>query len=192
MKNFSKEYVIQNQPAHSSQMDMESDALPKSIIKSEALTGKVAIITGGDSDIGRAVAYLYAQQNMNIVIIYYDEDDDAQQTAQQIKDFGGNCLPIKGDIRDKNFCKNVVDLTIKEFGRIDVLVNNAAVQYSQDTILEITSEQLIQTFEVNVFGLIYMTQAVLPHLKSGGNIINTASITAFKGNDCSIWRAWST
>lgn len=182
MKNYSKESVIEHQPALTSEMNKSPQELPVSDISISSLKGKVAVITGGDSGIGRSIAYLYAQQKMKIVIIYFDEDEDAKITAQQIEQLGGEFLLIKGDIRDKKFCNSAIKKTIDQFKKIDVLINNAAVQYSQESIEDITEDQLIQTFAVNVFGLIYLTQAALKHIKKGGNIINTASITAYKGN----------
>jgi NAD(P)-dependent dehydrogenase (short-subunit alcohol dehydrogenase family) len=182
MKNFSESSVLPEQPALTERMEQQPQELPKSDIRSSALSGKVAIITGGDSGIGRAVAYLYAQQGMKIVIVHYDEQEDAKKTEAQIVALGGSCLSIMGDIRDKAFCNKVIEDTMAAFGAIDVLVNNAAVQYSQDSIIAISQEQLEQTFAVNVFGLIYLCQAALPHMKRGANIINTASIVAFKGN----------
>lgn len=182
MKNFSKDAVIDEQPAETEAMSKKPQELPISDIHTSTLEGKVAVISGGDSGIGRAVAYLYAQQKMKISIIYFDEDEDAEETSQQIEQLGGEALLLKGDIRDKKFCINAIKKTMDKFGQIDVLINNAAVQYPQESIEDISTEQLEQTFSVNVFGLIYLTQAALKYMKKGANIINTASITAYKGN----------
>lgn len=183
MKNYSKNSKIKQQPSETSKMNDEPIAYEqKSFFLGSNLKGKVAIITGGDSGIGQSVAYLYAQHGINIIIVYYDEDKDAQQTVEKVKSFGVEADAIKGDLRDRSFCTAVVEYTIKKFGRIDILVNNASVQYPQENLNAITDEQLLQTFSVNVFGMFYLTQIALKHLKQGACIINTSSITAFRGS----------
>lgn len=184
MKNYSKNSKIKQQPSETSKMNDEPIAYEqKSFFLGSNLKGKVAIITGGDSGIGESVAYLYAQHGINIIIVYYDEDKDAQQTVEKVKSFGVEADAIKGDLRDRSFCTAVVEYTIKKFGRIDILVNNASVQYPQENLNAITDEQLLQTFSVNVFGMFYLTQIALKHLKQGACIINTSSITAFRGSE---------
>lgn len=145
------------------------------------LAGKVAIITGGDSGIGRAVSVAYAKEGATVAFVYRYERADAAETKEYIEQLGGCCLPIEGDLRNPKFSREVVSQVIKAFGRIDILVNNAGVQFPQVSILDISDEQLENTFRTNIFSFFYMTKAVLPHLQPGAAIINTASITAYRG-----------
>lgn len=146
------------------------------------LKGKTAIVTGGDSGIGRAISVAYAKEGCNIVIVYNTADDDANTTKQAVEGYQGKALLIKGDIGDSNFCNQVIEMTVKEFSGLDIVVNNAAEQHSQKNLEDITDEQLQRTFQTNIFGMFYLTRAALPHLKENSVIINTSSITAFKGN----------
>lgn len=146
------------------------------------LNGKVAVITGGDSGIGRAVATVFAKEGADISVIYLNEHDDARETQRLVEECGQQCLLVAGDVGDAAFCKKAVEETVDKWGRVDCLVNNAAEQHPQKDILDITPEQLEKTFRTNIFGMFYMTQAVLPHLKESSSIINTASVTAYKGN----------
>ena len=146
------------------------------------LKDKVAIITGGDSGIGRAVAYLFAKEGADIVISYLCEHEDANETKRNIECLGRKCLLIPGDLKDEEMSKVVVEKTLECFGKIDILVNNHAVQYVQRSILDISTEQLDTTFKTNIYSYFFMTKAVVPHLKKGSVIINTASITAYEGN----------
>jgi len=146
------------------------------------LKSKTAIITGGDSGIGRAVAVAYAKEGCNVVIVYNIADDDANDTKMAVEAYGGKALLIKGDIGDSSFCNEVVEKTLQEYKGIDILVNNAAEQHMQKSIEDITDEQLLRTFKTNIFAMFYLTRAALPHLKEGSVIINTSSITAYKGN----------
>ncbi|MFC4305043.1 SDR family oxidoreductase [Cohnella boryungensis] len=146
------------------------------------LTGKVAMITGGDSGIGRAVAIAYAKEGANVAVLYLNEDIDAQETKKQVEAEGRRCLLIKGDIGHAAFCRQAVGQAVQDLGRLDVVVNNAAEQHPQDKLEQITPEQLERTFRTNVFGMFYLTQAAMPHLQSGSAIINTASITAYRGS----------
>ncbi|HPP35929.1 MAG TPA: SDR family oxidoreductase [Clostridiales bacterium] len=146
------------------------------------LMSRTAIITGGDSGIGRAVAVAYAKEGCNVVIVYNIADDDANETKRAAESYGAKVLLIKGDIGDSSFCNGVVDRTLKEFGGIDILVNNAAEQHMQKSIEDITDEQLLRTFRTNIFSMFYLTRAALPYMKEGSAIINTSSVTAFKGN----------
>lgn len=146
------------------------------------LKGKRALITGGDSGIGRAVAVLYAREGADVAIVYRDETKDAEHTKKLVEQEGARCLLLPGDVGDKAFCEEAVRRTVEAFGGLDVLVNNAAVQYVQESLTDISEEQLTETFRTNVFGMFFMTQAALPHLKEGSAIVNTTSITAFQGN----------
>ncbi|MCC3866711.1 SDR family oxidoreductase [Terrisporobacter mayombei] len=147
------------------------------------LKDKVAIITGGDSGIGRAVAYAFAKEGANIVIAYLNEDEDARETCEHIKSLGRKCIAIRGDLQKEENCKLVIKKAIEEFNKIDVLVNNHAVQYIQQSILDIDEEQLEKTFRTNIFSFFYLVKAALPHLKDNSSIINTTSATAFKGEE---------
>lgn len=157
--------------------------LPEYINNGKRLEGMTAIVTGGDSGIGRAVSIAYAREGANVVIVYLNEDEDAQMTSNLIKEQGREALVISGDIGDENFCKDVVKKTIEKFGTIDILVNNAGEQHVCNSILDISNEQLERTFKTNIFGAFYIIKAALPHMKSGGRIINTTSITAYVGNE---------
>lgn len=151
--------------------------------KGNLLENKVAIITGGDSGIGKAVAIAYAYQGADIVIVYFDENKDANETKKIIDGLGKRCTLIAGDISDSTFCDNVLKKTIEEYGKVDILVNNAAVQYECTDLKQLTNENFDKTFKTNVYGTFYMTRAALNYLKAEGCIINTASITAYKGNE---------
>lgn len=146
------------------------------------LKHKVAIITGGDSGIGKAVALSYAKEGADIVIVYLDEHEDAKETQQKIFNLGRECLLFAGDVADHDFCHDVIKKTYDEFGKIDILVNNAAVQFPQEEPENITPEQIEKTFRTNIFSYFYMTLAALPYLKEGSCIINTTSVTAYKGS----------
>ena len=146
------------------------------------LNGKVAIITGGDSGLGRACAIAFAKEGAKLVIPYYDEYNDAMYTKDYIECLGGECLLLSGDISDRNFCKYIVEKTINTYGKIDILVNNAGVQYQQDKLENISDEQFDRTMKVNVYGMFYLTKEVLPYLKSGSSIINLTSVTTFYGD----------
>lgn len=145
------------------------------------LKDKVAIITGGDSGLGRAAAIAFVKEGAKVVIPYFNEHIDAKETKDYIESLGGECLLLSGDITDKNFCKKIVQTTLEKFGKINILVNNAGVQYQQDTLENISDEQFDRTMQVNVYGMFYLTKEVLPHLNSGDSIINLSSITAFYG-----------
>ncbi len=156
---------------------------PAYVKEGDLLKDKVAIITGGDSGIGRAVAVAYAKQGANVAVIYYNEHDDANQTKQAVEGYKRQCLLLSGDISDANFCKDIAGKVLAEFGKIDILVNNAAVQYEANSLCEIPDERFDKTFRTNVYGAFYLTKAVLPHLKLGSSIINTTSVVAFHGHD---------
>jgi NAD(P)-dependent dehydrogenase (short-subunit alcohol dehydrogenase family) len=148
------------------------------------LTGRVALITGGDSGIGRAVALAFAGQGADVCIGYYTEHDDARRTASGVEGAGRRCLALPGDIRSAEVCRGLVGETVDRFGRLDILVNNAAVHFPRSSIEEITPQQLRATFEVNLFSMFYLSAAALPHLRRGrrSTIINTTSVTAYRGS----------
>jgi len=149
---------------------------------SNKLKNKVALITGGDSGIGRAVSLAYAKEGADIVIVYYNEHEDAKETKAYVEAQGSNCLLISGDLKNETFCKQIINDTICTFEHLDILVNNAAVQYPQASLEDITSKQFEYTFHTNIFSMFYVTKAALPYLKSGSTIINTTSITAYRGH----------
>lgn len=146
------------------------------------LEGRVAVVTGGDSGIGRAVAVHFAREGADVAILYLNEETDAQDTLKMVEAEGRRGVLIAGDIGDPAFCQQAVKQTVEAFGRLDVLVNNAAEQHPQEKLTDITPEQLERTFRTNIFGMFYLTQAAMPHLKKGASIINTTSITAYKGS----------
>lgn len=146
------------------------------------LKDKVAIITGGDSGIGRAVSVAYAKEGANVVIVYNIADKDANDTKAVIESYDGKITLIKGDISHSSFCKEIIKKTIDTYGKIDIIINNAAEQHPQNNFSDITDEQLENTFKTNIFSMFYLTRAALPYLKEGSSIINTSSVTAFKGN----------
>jgi NAD(P)-dependent dehydrogenase (short-subunit alcohol dehydrogenase family) len=170
------------QPGRESQMRPRPQAERYEYRGSGKLEGKVALITGGDSGIGRAVAILFAKEGADVAISYLDEHKDAKETQRQVEEEGRKCLTLPGDIGDESACKKMVAATIKEFGRLDILVNNAAEQHPQDDIRKITSQQLERTFRTNIFSYFYFVKAALDHLKPGSTIINTTSVTAYRGS----------
>ena len=150
-------------------------------VPSGKLKDKVVIISGGDSGIGRAVSILFAKEGADIVISYLNEHDDANYTKKIVESYGRKCILIPGDLRDEKLSTYIVDVTINTFGKIDILINNCGVQFPQNSILDISTKQLKDTFETNIFTFFYLTKAVLPHLAPNSSIINTTSITAFDG-----------
>ena len=160
------------------------DPLPVSEREKPArrLEGKIALITGGDSGIGRAVAYDFVKEGAEVAIVYYNEERDAKDTADRIEELGGVSLLLRGDLRDPDFAAYCVERTVQCFGGLDILVNNHAVQFVQRSILDISHEQLECTFRNNVFSFFYLIQYALPYMKAGGSIINTTSVTAYQGN----------
>lgn len=170
------------------QPGMEYEMYPRPIFDnpeykgSNKLKDKVAIITGGDSGLGRACAIAYVKEGAKVVIPYYNEHQDAIETKNYIESLNGECLLLSGDITNKNFCKEIVQKTLERFGKIDILVNNAGVQYQADSLEEISDEQFDWTMKVNIYGMFYLTKEVLPYLKSGSSIINLSSVTTFYGD----------
>ena len=146
------------------------------------LEGKTAIITGGDSGIGRSVAVLFAREGADVAILYLDQHQDAEETRTVVEQYGRRCLTFAGDVADRDVCRKVTDETLAAFGKLDILVNNAAEQHPQEKLEDISEEQWEKTFRTNIFGMFQMTKAVLPHLGKGASIINTTSVTAYKGS----------
>jgi NAD(P)-dependent dehydrogenase (short-subunit alcohol dehydrogenase family) len=146
------------------------------------LQDKVAIITGGDSGIGRAVAVAFAKEGADVAVVYLNEHQDAAETERLVKEKGRKCIVLAGDIGDESFCEVLVKAVVDEFGRIDILINNAAEQHPQKDFTKITAKQLEQTFRTNIFSMFYLAKAVLPHLKEHSAIVNNASVTAFRGH----------
>ncbi|MDE4084690.1 SDR family oxidoreductase [Planococcus maritimus] len=169
------------QPGFENEMEPRPDFLGNLAGASHRLPGKTTLITGGDSGIGRAIAVAFAKEGADVAISYLDEHEDAKETKQLVEKEGRKCLLIDGDIGDEAFCKQVISQVIEEFGKLDVLVNNAAEQHVQESLKDITAEQLEKTFRTNVFSMFHLTKAALDHLKPGASIINTTSITAFRG-----------
>jgi len=146
------------------------------------LQEKVTVITGGDSGIGRAIAIAFAREGADVAIVYLNEHKDAEETKRLVEQEGRRCVRIAGDVGEERFCRDAIDRVMREFHRLDILVNNAAEQHPQETIEKITADQLERTFRTNIFSMFFMTKAALPHLKEGSAIINTTSVTAYKGN----------
>ncbi|MEN9871386.1 MAG: hypothetical protein RLZZ171_2378 [Cyanobacteriota bacterium] len=175
----------QNQkPALESEMNPAPQYDRDSYQGSDKLKGKVALITGGDSGIGRSVAVLYAKEGADVAIVYLNEHEDAQKTKQLVEAQGQKCLIIAGDISGEKFCHEAVEKTVAELGKLDILVNNAAEQYMEnaETLEDIDSARLGSIFSTNIFSMFYFCRAAIPHLKEGSSIINTTSINAYKGN----------
>ncbi|HEX2762809.1 MAG TPA: SDR family oxidoreductase [Allosphingosinicella sp.] len=169
-------------PGHESDLEPKPDWAPR-YPGSGRLKGKVALITGGDSGIGRAVAALFAREGADVSILYLCEHDDAARTKEIVEGEGRRAIRIAGDVGDKAFCERAVAETVAKLGRLDVLVNNAAEQHPDEDIRDITEEQLKRTFQTNIFGYFYMVQAARPHLKAGSTIINCTSVTMYKGSE---------
>ncbi|HET6243409.1 MAG: SDR family oxidoreductase [Bacteroidetes bacterium] len=170
------------------QPGLENKMMPKPVVEdsryvgSNKLKNKIAVITGGDSGIGSAVAIAFAKEGADVAIIYLEEHDDARQTQLRVEQVNRKCFLIPGNIEDEDFCKNAIKKIIHNFEKIDVLVNNAAVQFPQDDFLNITAKQIEQTFRTNIFSFFYLTQAALPFMGNGTAIINTTSVTAYRGS----------
>jgi len=169
------------QPGRESEMRPQPDYEPK-FPGCGKLKNKVALITGGDSGIGRAVAVAMAREGAKIAIVYLEEHRDADETVRLVQQEGSEAIKFPGDVGDETFCEKTVDDTVKTFGRLDILVNNAAEQHEVDDPLELTAQQIERTFRTNVFSFFFMAKAALRHMKAGATILNTTSITAFKGH----------
>jgi NAD(P)-dependent dehydrogenase (short-subunit alcohol dehydrogenase family) len=165
----------------SKNMSSVPDTSPKGE-KGTKMENKILFITGADSGIGKACALLFAYQGADVAIVYLDEDEDANDARKKIESYGRKCLLLKGDLRKEEFCKDAIDRTVKEFGRIDVLINNAGTQTEAESIEDITTENMIKTFETNIFSMFWITKAALPHMAKGSAIVNTTSVTAYRGS----------
>lgn len=170
------------QPGSQQQMNPKPVTDNPNYTGTNKLKDKVAIITGGDSGIGQAAAIAYAKEGADIVVAFYSEQDDASETVKKVQETGRKCVLVKCDLKQGQSSKQVVDTALNEFGHINILVNNIAVQYPQNSLLDITEEQLNNTFSTNIISYFDMTKAVLPHLNTGDSIINTTSVTAYKGS----------
>ncbi|WP_419888727.1 SDR family oxidoreductase [Neobacillus niacini] len=171
------------QPGIESEMNPRPVSVDQNYKSAGKLTGKTAIITGGDSGIGKSVALYFAKEGADVAIVYLNEHQDAEESKGLVEAEGRRCLLFSGDIGNEEFCKDIVSKTMNEFEKIDILVNNAAEQHPQKSLLDISSAQLEKTFRTNIFSYFYMAKMVLPHLKQGSTIINTASVTAYAGNE---------
>jgi NAD(P)-dependent dehydrogenase (short-subunit alcohol dehydrogenase family) len=170
-------------PGLEAKMTPKPEAVDRDYKAAGKLEGKVALITGGDSGIGRAVAVAYAAEGADVAVLYLNEHEDAKETQRLVEARGRRCLCIAGDVGDEKFCQKTVKRVVKELGRLDVLVNNAAEQHPQADITKITAQQLERTFRTNIFSYFFMVQAALPHLGKGATIINTTSVTAYRGSE---------
>jgi NAD(P)-dependent dehydrogenase (short-subunit alcohol dehydrogenase family) len=170
------------QPGIEAEMRPRPQAEKESHRGSGKLAGRVAVITGGDSGIGRAVAIAFAKEGADVAVLYLDEHQDAAETRRLVEEKGGRCLLIAGDVGDEAFCRKAVQRTVRELGRLDVVVNNAAEQHEQQRLEDISRQQLERTFRTNIFGYFFVTKAALPHLGEGSAIVNTTSVTAYRGS----------
>ena len=169
-------------PGIEAQMEMKPKFMAEQYKGSGKLEGMSAIVTGADSGIGRAVAVLFAREGADVAVMYLNEHEDAEETRRCVEAEGRRCVTIAGDVKDAAFCKDAVEKVVAEFGRLDVLVNNAAFQEHAGSLLDITEERLDETFRTNIYGYFHMARAALPHLKEGSSIINTGSVTGLKGS----------
>lgn len=171
------------QPGLEYKMHPQPEYIRKGYKGSGKLKGKVALITGGDSGIGRAVAVHFAREGADVAIVYFDENKDAKLTCELVEKEGSKCLLIQGDLKKEAFCHKAVKKTVDKLGKLDILVNNAAVHYPKENVKAITSKDFLKTYETNVFSYFHCSQAALEHLPKNGVIINTSSVTAFRGSD---------
>jgi len=181
--NFPKQ-TQEEQPGKEYLMNPKPEVIKRDYKAAGKLQGKVALITGGDSGIGRSVAVHFAREGASVAIVYKPEEDkDAFDTKEMVENEGLDCLLLSGDLRDNKFCEEIIEKTVRRFGKLDILVNNAAEQHPQENLENITDEQLESTFETNIFSFFRVTRAALKHLKKGDCIINTTSVTSFRGSE---------
>ncbi|CAL68574.1 SDR family oxidoreductase [Christiangramia forsetii] len=173
----------QSQPGDEYKMYPEPEIIREDYKGSDKLKGKTALITGGDSGIGRSAAVHFAREGANVAIVYLEETEDALETKKLIEIEGGNCLIISGDLKEESFCREVIKNVINEFGQLDVVVNNAAMQFPKSKVEDITSAQFDETFRTNIYPYFYIVKESLSYLKEGGVIINTTSVTAYRGSE---------
>jgi len=172
----------QDLPGQEAKMNPQPEVINKNYKGSEKLKGKVALITGGDSGIGRSVALHFAREGADVAIIYLNEKKDAEETKLLVENENQRCLLIKGDLKDEKFCQSSVQKTIKELGGLNIVVNNAGLQFSESKVENITKKHLQETFETNIYPFFFIVKEALPHLKKGDTIINTTSVTAYRGS----------
>lgn len=171
----------QSLPGKESEMKPEPEIIRDDYESSNKLTDKVALITGGDSGIGRSIAVHFAREGARVAIVYLEEDDDARKTREMVEDEGADCLVISGNIRDKEFCANCIERVIERFGKLNILINNAGEQHVREGIEELDLDTAEQTFQTNIVAMFYLTQKAAEYLKKGDSIINTTSIVAYQG-----------
>jgi NAD(P)-dependent dehydrogenase (short-subunit alcohol dehydrogenase family) len=171
------------QPGRQREMRPAPDCGEETYRGSGKLTGKMAVITGGDSGIGRAIAIAFAREGADVAIVYLEEHEDARETLRWVEDAGRRCLTIAGDVGDESFCRGLIDRVAGEFGGLNLLVNNAAEQHEQESLGDISPGQLERTFRTNIFSMFHLTGAALRHLREGDAIVNTASVTAYRGSE---------
>lgn len=172
----------QSQPGDEHKMNPEPEFIRKGYKGSGKLKGKTALVTGGDSGIGRSAAIHFAYEGADVAILYYDEHKDAEETKKRIEEQGQKCLLISGDIKNEDFCREAVEKTVKELGAVNILVNNAAVQFPQTDFKDITGKQVRETFDTNIISFFYITREVLKYMQEGDSVINTTSVTAYRGS----------
>ncbi len=173
----------QTQPGDQYKMSPEPKIIRDTYKGSDKLKGKVAFITGGDSGIGRSVAVHFAREGADIAIVYKEEDEDAMETMKMVQNEGRKCIILQGDLKDSDFCRATISECVEELGKLDILVNNAAVQFPEEKVKDISFEHVFETFETNIYPYFYLINAALKVLKPGGIIINTASVTAYRGSE---------
>ena len=181
-KSFSGKEKQNRQPGVEKKMSPRPEYVNSNYKAAGKLMGKTALITGGDSGIGRAVAIHFAMEGADVAIVYLDESTDAAETKKLVEEAGRSCILLKGDISKKDFCDKVVKETISKLGKLNILVNNAAQQFPQDDFLNISKEQLEKTFNINILPYFFLSQAALKNMKEGDTIINTSSVTAYRGS----------
>lgn len=179
-KNGEREPQTQPAPGIQEKMQPIPDSRPSK--QTGKMENKVLFITGGDSGIGKACAILFAKEGADVAIVYLNEEEDANDTRTKIEEYGKKCLLIPGDIKSEDFCQQAVSKAVTEFGRIDVLINNAGTQIESETLEDISTKNMLITFETNIFSMFWITKAALPHMQKGSAIVNTTSVTAYKGS----------
>lgn len=173
----------QNLPGHEFKMNPEPEYIRKNYKGSAKLNGKTALITGGDSGIGRSIAVHFAREGAQVAIIYLSEKKDAEETKKLVEKENRECLLLEGDLKSDSFCKKAIQKIIQKFGGINIIVNNAAIQFPKEKVEDISAKQLHETFETNIYPFFYVVQASIKHLKKGDTIINTTSVTAYRGSE---------